>query len=49
MFIIIIDKHQETKFILRIYFTIVYGQRITQFIFVTLLCWTAHNAVFIVF
>ena len=33
----------------RIYFAISYGQRISQFIYVTLICWTANNAMFLLF
>ena len=32
---------------LQLYFTTVYGQRLTQFIYVALLCWTANNAMFL--
>ena len=35
--------------VLRIYFTIIYGERITQFIYVTLLCWTANNVMVLFF
>ena len=35
--------------VLQLYFTIIYGQRITQIIYVALLCWAANNAMFLVF
>ena len=35
--------------VLKLYFTMVYGQRITHFVYVALflLCWTANNSIFL--
>ena len=35
--------------VLQIYFTIIDGQQITQFIYIVLLCWTANNSMVLFF